>query len=136
MGSLLIDAEDEGSVGRGKVKADDIADLVDEQRICRQLECLATVWLQAERRPHPADGGVGKASFRRHRADRPMRRVDRCRAQCPLDHGSNLIVVNTSRSAGTRLVKQTLAAILQKSATPLANCVFVKAELGSNILAR
>jgi hypothetical protein len=40
--ALLIDAEDEGSVGRGKVKADDIADLVDEQRICRQLECLAS----------------------------------------------------------------------------------------------
>jgi hypothetical protein len=37
-----------------------------------------------------------------------------------------------SRSAGTRLVKQTLAAFFQKSATPLANCVFVKAELGSN----
>ncbi len=49
---------------------------------------------------------------------------------------SILIVVDTSRSAGTRLVKQTLAAILQKSATPLANCVFVEAELGSNILAR
>jgi hypothetical protein len=38
MGSLLIDAEDEGSVGRGKVKADDIAYLVDEQRVVRQLE--------------------------------------------------------------------------------------------------
>ena len=34
--------------GRGKVKADDIADVVDEQRVCRQLECLATVWLQAD----------------------------------------------------------------------------------------
>jgi hypothetical protein len=38
--------------------------------------------------------------------------------------------------ARTRLVKQTLAAILQKSATPLANCVFVEAELGSHVLAR
>ena len=64
-----------------------------------------------------------------------MRRVDRCRAQRPFDHGSNLIVVDASRSAGTRLVKQTLAAFLQKMATPLANYVFVKAELGSNILA-
>jgi hypothetical protein len=40
-----------------------------------------------------------------------------------------------SRSAGTRLVKQTLAAFFQKSATPLANCVFVNTELGSDILA-
>ena len=33
--ALLIDAEDEGSVGRGKVRANDIAYLVDEQRIAR-----------------------------------------------------------------------------------------------------
>jgi hypothetical protein len=59
--AFLIDAEDKGSVRRGQVKADDIAYLVDEQRIARQLECLATVWLQAERRPHSADRGVGKA---------------------------------------------------------------------------
>lgn len=64
--AFLIDAEDKGSVRRGQVKADDIAYLVDEQRIARQLECLATVWLQAERRPHSADRGVGKASFRSH----------------------------------------------------------------------
>ena len=115
MGSLLIDAEDEG-LG-GKITADNIAYFVNEQRIVRQLERLATVRLQTERHPHPADRGVGKASFCRHRPDRSVRRVDRRRAQCPLDHGSNLIVVDSSRSAGTRLVKQTIAAVLQKSAT-------------------
>jgi hypothetical protein len=94
------------------------------------------VRLQAERHPHPADRGVGKASFRRHRADRPVCRVDRYRAQRPLDHGGNLIVVDSSRSAGANLIKQPIAAILQKSATPLANCVLVEAELGSHILAR
>ena len=98
--ALLIDAEDEGSVWRGKVKADDIAYLVDEQRVVRQLERLATVRLQAERRPHPADRSVGKASFCRHRADRPVRRVGRRRAQRPFDHPSNLIVVDSSGSAG------------------------------------
>jgi hypothetical protein len=56
--------------------------------------------------------------------------------QRPLDHGSHLIVTDSSRSAGASLVKQTIAAILQKSATPLANCVFVEADLGSHILAR
>jgi len=63
-------------------------------------------------------------------------RVDWYRAQRPLDHGSNLIVVDSSRSAGASLIKQTIAAILQKSATPLANCVLVEVELGSHILAR
>jgi hypothetical protein len=65
-----------------------------------------------------------------------MRRVSRLRAQCPLDHGSNLIVGDRSRAAWPSLIKQTIAAILQKSATPLANCVFVKPKLDSHILAR
>jgi len=134
--ALLVDAKDEGSVGRGKIKANDVTDLVDEKRIARQLERLAAVRLQAERCPHPADGGVGKASLRRHRADRPVRRVGRSGAQRPLDHGSNLVVVYRSRSAGANLVKQTIAAILQKSAAPLANRMFVMAKFGSHLLAR
>src|SRR5512146_188447 len=134
--ALLIDAEDQCSVGRRKVKANDIAYLVDKQRIARQLERLATVRLQAERYPHPTDRGVGKARFRRHRADRPVRRIDRCRSQRSLDHGGNLIVVYRSWSTGAGLVKQTIAAILQKSATPLANGVFMLAEFGSHVLAR
>ena len=134
--ALLINTEDEGSVRRRKVKADDIAYFVDEQRIARQLERLATVRLQAERHPHAADRGVGKASFRCHRADRPVRRVDRCRAQCSIDHGSNLIIDYRSRSTGASLIKQTIAAILQKSASPLANGVFVETKFGSHILAR
>jgi len=63
-------------------------------------------------------------------------RVDWYRAQRPLDYGSNLIVVDSSRSAGASLIKQTIATILQKSATPLANRVFMVAELGSHVLAR
>jgi hypothetical protein len=70
--ALLIDAEDEGSVGWGKVKADDIAYLVDEQRVVRQLERLATVRLQAERRPHPADRSVGKL------VSAAIERIDQC----------------------------------------------------------
>ena len=64
--ALLVDAKDEGSVGRGKVQTDNIAHFVDEQRIVRQLERLATVWLQAECSPHPADCSVGEASLCRH----------------------------------------------------------------------
>ena len=65
-----------------------------------------------------------------------MRRISRRRAQCPLDHGSNLIVGDRSRAAWTGFIEQTIAAILQKSPTPLANGVFVKPKLGSHILAR
>ena len=65
-----------------------------------------------------------------------MRRVDWRRAQRPFDHGSNLIVVDRSGSAGAGLIKQAIAAILQKSAAPLANGVFMQAEFSRHILAR
>jgi hypothetical protein len=65
-----------------------------------------------------------------------VRRIDRRRSQCPFDHGSDLIVIYRSRSTGASLVKQTIAAILQKSAAPLANGVFMVAEFGSHSLVR
>jgi len=129
--AFLIDAENKGSVRWGQIKADDVAYLVDEQRIARQLECLAAVRLQAERRPHSADRGVGKARVRSHRADRPVRRVGRRRTQRSLDHGRNLIVVDGARASRAGFVKQAITAILQKSASPLANGVFMNAEFGS-----
>jgi hypothetical protein len=64
-----------------------------------------------------------------------VRRIGRRRTQRPLDHGSNLIVVDGSRAARAGLVKQAITAILQKSAAPLANGVFVEAEFGSHRLA-
>lgn len=42
---------------------------------------------------------MGKASFRSHRADRPVRGIGRRRPQRALDHGRNLIVVDGSRPA-------------------------------------
>lgn len=133
--AFLVDAENKRAVGRREVKADDIAHLVDEQRIVRQLERLAAVGLQAERRPHPADRGMRKAGLRRHRTDRPVRCVGRRGAQRWLDHGRNLIVVDGALPARTSLVEQAIAAILQEAAAPFANRVFVQAELGRDGLA-
>jgi hypothetical protein len=64
-----------------------------------------------------------------------VRRIGRRRPQRPLDHGSNLIVVDGSRAARAGLVEQAITAILQKSAMPLTNGVFVEAEFGSYRLA-
>jgi len=64
-----------------------------------------------------------------------VRCVGRRRTQRPLDHGSNLIVVDGSRAARAGLVEQAITAILSKSAAPLANGVFVDAEFGSHRLA-
>jgi hypothetical protein len=64
-----------------------------------------------------------------------VRRVGRRHAQRPLDHGRNLIVINGSRPARTRLIEQAIATILQEASPPFANRVFVHAELGRDRLA-
>jgi hypothetical protein len=64
-----------------------------------------------------------------------VRRIGRRRTQRSLDHGGNLIVVYGSRPTRTGFVKQAITAILQKSAAPLANGVFVKAKFGGDRLA-
>ena len=133
--AFLVNAKDKRPVGRREVKADDVAHLVDEQWIGRQFESLAAVRLQAERCPHTADRRMRKAGLGRHRTDRPVRRVGRRGAQCPLDHGGNLIVVDGSRAARASLVEQTVTAILQEASPPLANRMLVEAKLGADRLA-
>jgi hypothetical protein len=64
-----------------------------------------------------------------------VRRIGRRRTQRSLDHGRNLIVVDGARAARAGFVKQAITAILQKSAAPLANGVFMNAEFGSHGLA-
>jgi len=71
-----------------------------------------------------------------------IERIDQCVASAGVVRNvrsitaANLVVVYRSRSAGANLVKQTIAAILQKSAAPLANRMFVMAKFGSHLLAR
>src|SRR3954447_6199622 len=50
---LLIDAQHDGALGRGHVKADDIANLGDKIRISGEFESLQPMRLQAEGAPYP-----------------------------------------------------------------------------------
>ena len=65
-----------------------------------------------------------------------MRRIGRRRAQRTLNDGSNLIVVDRSRPPGSRLIQQAIDAALEKTPTPLADRVLVKAEFARYGLAR
>jgi hypothetical protein len=64
-----------------------------------------------------------------------VRRVGGGRAQCSLNYGSNLIVADRPRSARANLVEQPITAMFQETTTPFADCVFVQAELCSNVFA-
>lgn len=78
--------------------------------------------------------GVGKASFRSHRADRPVRRVGRRRTQCPLDYLGKLIVVDGARAVRAGFVKQAITAFLQKSTAPL--CSWMPSSAATDLLGR
>ena len=51
--AFLVDAQHHGALRRRQVQADDIAHLLDEQRIGRQFESLGAMRLQAEGAPDP-----------------------------------------------------------------------------------
>jgi len=40
---LLVHAEDQGAIGRIQVKAHDVPDLLDQQRVSREFETLASM---------------------------------------------------------------------------------------------
>lgn len=69
---LLVDAEDNGVLGRIDVQADDVANLLDQQRVGRELEGFSTVRFESEGSPNPADRHVAEASRLRHVPGAPM----------------------------------------------------------------
>lgn len=78
---LLVDAQHHGMVGRVDVEADDVADLLDQQRVGRQLEGLAPVWTQPEGPPDATDGHATEAGRPCERAGAPVRGARRDRLQ-------------------------------------------------------
>ena len=78
---LLIDAQHDGALGRVEIQADDVADLVDEQRVLGQLPRLGAVRLQPERTPDPGDRGLVEPDLGGHRPRRPMPGVPRTALQ-------------------------------------------------------
>jgi hypothetical protein len=58
------------------------------------------------------------------------------RAECTFDNGSNLVVLDCSRSAGTGLIQEPFDTVLQKPPTPFADSMLVDAKLIRNGLTR
>lgn len=65
---LLIDAEHERISWRRDVEPDYVADLVDEERVSRELEGLRDVRLESEVAPDTADGRLTHPGRSGHRA--------------------------------------------------------------------
>jgi hypothetical protein len=96
------------------------------------------VWLRCGCKPNAAH--IRRIVVWEKPVSAAIERIDQCVASAGVvrnvrDHRGNLIVVDGSRAARACLVKQAITAVLQKSATPLANGVFIDAKFGSHRLA-
>jgi hypothetical protein len=119
--ALLVDAQDQRVLRRRQIKADDVAHLLDKQRIVRELEGLGAMRLEIESLPYPMDRRGREASGFRHGAQAPVRRVLRRRLQSAANDFGDLGVADLSRRAGARLVHQTVEPMFREPPAPLAD---------------
>src|SRR3984957_18830358 len=106
-------------VGRAHIEADDVAHLVDKQRIGGQLKGLGTVRLQAEGAPDALDAGGGNSARARHTSRTPMGSAPRHRLQGCDDHRLDFGIVDRARHARTRLVMEAVQPLRAKRARHL-----------------
>ena len=118
---LFVDAEDRSVLRRIEIQPHDVADLVDEQRIRRQLEALRAMRLQSERLPDAMHTHRTDARGLRQRARAPVGRAARCRFQRPSYDGFHLRIVDRPRGTRPRFVEQPIDALVDKPLPPAAH---------------
>src|SRR6516164_8278116 len=96
---LFIDAQHQGAVGRVEVEPDDVAHLVDKQRVSRQLEGFYAVRLQSKGPPDAPHARGRDAAVPRHAAGAPVRGCGRPTLQRLHDDILDLGVVDRARRA-------------------------------------
>ena len=116
---LLVEGKDHGIVRRIQVEPDDIANLVHESRIGRELERARDVRLEPKRPPDTANHGVTHAGLRGHRARTPVRLALGEGFQRLDDHGFDGFVRDRARCADPRFVIQSIEAALNEARAPL-----------------
>ena len=128
--ALLIDAQDHRVLRRAHVQPGDVAHLLDEVRIPRELERLAAVRLQIERPPDRVHAGTRDAAGCRHRTQAPVRGVDGLGFQRHAHHFGDLLIADRPLHARPGLVLQAGQPMLQKAAAPLEHRLLAHVQLG------
>ena len=132
--ALFVDTENQGTIRRRQIQTDDVADLLHEEGIARQLEGLRAMRLQAEGPPDAMNGRGRVAARPRHRAKAPMGRVRRRLFQRQPDRFRDGVIADLTRRAGAGFVVQTVEALRRIAATPLAHGVRARLETNGDLL--
>src|ERR1700678_3917019 len=128
--ALLVDAQHERVIRWVEVKADHVADLVDEERIGRKLERLLPVGFKAECPPDPMNGVVGQSKALAERAGAPLRRVLRLALQRGGNDTLHVGVSDRARGTAAHSVVQSGESVPNESLPPLAHGLHRHSLLG------
>ena len=127
--ALLVDAQDQGMVGWIQVEANDVADLLDEEGIGRELEVLLPMGLEVERGPEALDRGLGDPGGLGHGTAGPVRAavgglgLERLPDQC---HDG--VVRDGARPSRAVLVVEAHEALGTEALAPLADRLAADAD--------
>src|SRR2546422_1315690 len=119
--ALLVHTQHQGAVGRVEVKADDVANLVDEQRITAQLEGLAAMRLQGKSAPDAADAALAESGGVSQRARGPVSGGLGLGFQGARQHAFHRGIAQAARRARTGFIEQPVEAEKNKTLAPLAH---------------
>ena len=117
--ALLVHAQNHSLRRWVQVQPDDVAHLLDKQRVGGQLEGLLAMRLQAERTPDARDGCLRHLHLAGHRARAPVRGVARHGFQRASNHHVDLGVIDGSRRACARRIQQPVQTLIDEALTPL-----------------
>ena len=118
---FLIDAQDKRFVRGMEIQTDDIPNLLDEQRIGRQLERLGPMRLQAKGPPDAVHGAAAYPPRLCHGTRAPVRRVRRRRLQGLGDDLFNGRIRHRAWRTGARFIQQLIETRSEKTLSPFAD---------------
>ena len=119
--AFLIYTQYQGVVGRVQVETDDIAHLLDEKRIGRELEAATAMRLQPEGLKQPMHRGFGNPTGLGRLAHAPLGGCGWLAPERPFKQGRNPLIIDAARPTGTQLVIQTRQAVLDEPLSPLTH---------------
>ena len=127
---FLIDTQNNRSIRRVQVQADDVADFLDEVGIGREFERLVEVGLEPEGAPDSTDGGLRQARGLSHPTCTPVRGVFGFALQSFRHNLLDPGVRDGSRSTGTGFVGQSVESVIEEPLPPLTNGWECDAKVG------
>jgi hypothetical protein len=119
--ALLIDAKHHSLVRWIEIKPDHVAQLLDEERIGRELEAAGTVRLQTEELEQAMDGALGNPGLFGDGAHAPMGCGFGLASECLGDQLGHRLILDRAGPAGTHLIIEPLDPIGDEAFAPFTD---------------